>query len=185
MAREEILRRIRAASQGRHPVELPAPMVAGYKADLELFRERLTANRVKVFSFQDLTSAEEWIKAEFAGQAGAAIDPLVPAELRPELAPLPPESAPLGVSLASGAVAELGTLLFSNQASRRVSLLVPWHLVWVKSSTVFPDLAAALAALPEASATGLHSGPSRSSDIGQMTIFGMHGPGQLWVGIVP
>jgi L-lactate dehydrogenase complex protein LldG len=160
-------------------------MAAGDKPDLELFEARLTANRVKVFSFTSPASAGEWVKAEFKDQAGAAVDPLVPAELRPQLTPLPAESAPLGVSLASGAVAELGTLLFSGQASRRISLLVPWHLVWIRSDTVFPDLAAALAALPDSSATGLHSGPSRSSDIGQMTIFGMHGPGQLWVGIVP
>ena len=98
MAREEILHRIRAANQGRHPVELPAPMTPGTDPDLKLFEQRLTANRVKVFNFEDLYSAREWVRTEFKDQPGAAIDPRVPAELRPELVPLPPESAPLGVS---------------------------------------------------------------------------------------
>jgi L-lactate dehydrogenase complex protein LldG len=64
---------------------------------------------------------------------------------------------------------------------RRSQLLAPTHVVFVRAEDVhatFRDaLAAARADLP--SALGLHSGPSKSADIGHVMVTGVHGPGRL------
>jgi L-lactate dehydrogenase complex protein LldG len=111
----------------------------------------------------------------------------VPIVLAPPIPAAPPEEAPLGVSLARLAVAETGSLLLDSREGRRVQLLPPCHLIWVREETVVGTLAEALfrvkGDLP--SALAFHSGPSRSADIGQIMVQGVHGPGRVVVGILP
>ena len=93
---------------------------------------------------------------------------------------VPPEHADVGISLAWGAVAETGSLILPSTGARAVQLLPPVHIVWVPAGRVFARLEDALlelqAELP--AGVGLHSGPSKSADIGQTVVTGVHGPGR-------
>ncbi len=93
---------------------------------------------------------------------------------------VPPEHAGVGISLAWGAVAETGSLILPSTGTRAVQLLPPVHIIWVPAGRVFARLEDALlelrAELP--AGVGLHSGPSKSADIGQTVVTGVHGPGR-------
>lgn len=70
----------------------------------------------------------------------------------------------------------------SSEDGRRVQLLPPVHLVLLERDRLYPTLLEALLALEGLpSALGLHSGPSKSADIGQVMVKGVHGPGRLIV----
>jgi L-lactate dehydrogenase complex protein LldG len=109
--------------------------------------------------------------------------------LSPSMAGLPaapPANAALGVSAALLAAADTGTLILDSRDGRATQLLPPTHLVWIRESAIFESLAAALAELEHRlpAAVGLHSGPSRSADIGRVLVTGVHGPGRVIAGIV-
>ena len=122
-----------------------------------------------------------------AGAAGGG----PPGQLRHELGAAGPRhsAAPLrhavsaaraaaGISLAWGAVAETGSLILPSTGTRAVQLLPPVHIVWVPAGRVFARLEDALIELQPRLPTGvgLHSGPSKSADIGQTVVTGVHGP---------
>jgi L-lactate dehydrogenase complex protein LldG len=79
-------------------------------------------------------------------------------------------------------IAETGTAVVSSRLSggRRAGLVDPVHVIEARADQLVPDLAAALAAIgPElaaASAVTLVTGPSRTADIEQTLIRGVHGP---------
>jgi len=77
-------------------------------------------------------------------------------------------------------VAETGSLILPSTGTRAVQLLPPVHIVWVPADRIFARLEDALLAMrPELPAgVGLHSGPSRSADIGRTLVTGVHGPGR-------
>jgi L-lactate dehydrogenase complex protein LldG len=91
------------------------------------------------------------------------------------------------VSLARAAAAECGTILLDSTEGRRLQLLPPVHLVWLPRSAIAWSLRAALMAarLHHGAALGLHSGPSKSADIGGVLVRGVHGPGRLVAALVP
>jgi L-lactate dehydrogenase complex protein LldG len=64
---------------------------------------------------------------------------------------------------------------------RRTQLLAPTHVVLLDPATVHATARDAFLALQDdlPSAIGLHSGPSKSADIGQVMVKGVHGPGRL------
>ncbi len=98
----------------------------------------------------------------------------------------PPSEAALGVSLAVGAAAQTGSLLLSSKEGRRPQLLPPVHLVWVHAPDVRTTLGDALEACREnlPATLALHSGPSKSADIGQILVTGVHGPGRIIAAIL-
>jgi L-lactate dehydrogenase complex protein LldG len=79
-------------------------------------------------------------------------------------------------------IADTGTVVVSSRllGGRRASLVDPVHVVEARADQLVPDLAAALAAvgpeLLEASAVTFITGPSRTADIEQTLIRGVHGP---------
>ncbi len=84
-------------------------------------------------------------------------------------------------------IAETGTAVVSARLSggRRPGLVAPVHVIEARSDQLVPDLAAALALVgPEllrSSSVTLVTGPSRTGDIEQTLIQGVHGPGQVHV----
>ena len=84
-------------------------------------------------------------------------------------------------------IADTGTIVVSSRLSggRRNGLVDPVHVVQARTDQLVPDLAAALAAIaPElmsASAVTFITGPSRTADIEQTLIRGVHGPPDVHV----
>ena len=137
-----------------------------------------------------MDEARDWLE-DFAGafaggRAGVAAGAEVPTGLATNLPNLPAREAPLGVSMALYAAADTGSLVLDSRGGRLPQLLPPIHLVWVRADKVVATLEQALEAargdLPAVLA--LHSGPSRSADIGRVIVTGVHGPGRVVVGIV-
>jgi L-lactate dehydrogenase complex protein LldG len=61
------------------------------------------------------------------------------------------------------------------------------HLVWLERGRLHDELGSALEAAraegPLPAALALHSGPSKSADIGRIVVTGVHGPGRLVVAV--
>ena len=187
--RKRILGRIQRALEHRFKPALPEPLVLPglpQAEALDLFSERLVGNGGEVVRLEHLEAAREWLARFAQAFAGVAVGRTVPPELHPELPVLPPEEAPLGISWALGAVAETGTVILSSEEGRLSQLLPPAHLVFVPAGRVYASLGEALGVLKARlpSALGLHSGPSKSADIGQIMVKGVHGPGRLVVALL-
>lgn len=183
-----MLARIREAAARRPDPGLmsppPRPPVADARALLE---RRFGDNGIEWLVFADETSARDWLAGFAVDFESAAVSQWVPENLAPSLPIAPPETAALGVSRARLAVAESGTLILDAREGRRTHLLPPTHLIWLATGDVVADLPSALARLGGAlpSAVGLHSGPSRSADIGGVLVQGVHGPGRVMVVMLP
>ena len=188
-ARERILARVRRALAGRPEAALPSvPEGAALSKEevFELFKTRLSAAGARVERLKALEEARGFLKEAEAGARTAWVSPLVPGPLRPRLPEAPPEEAELGVSRAVAGVAETGSVVLSSREGRRGQLLVPRHLVWLLEDDLYGTVLEALRAVrsENAAALALHSGPSKSADIGQIMVKGVHGPGELWVGVL-
>lgn len=190
MSKHRILRRVREALEKREPVEHPGAFGNWRAADTPApgsddavgrFAHAFEAAGGSVVRVADREEARERMEALATGPRGIAVGAGVPEAVLPDRPRRPPEEAPLGISLGRGAVAETGSLLLDARDGRRVQLLPPLHVVLVPAGTVHLTLAEALAALsPDLpSAVGLHSGPSKSADIGQVLVQGVHGPGRV------
>ncbi len=187
-AKHRILDRVRSALAGRWPVEAPTdpwrPAVEAADA-VERFLAHAQANGVEARRFESPDAARAWLESWAADFKSAATSPRVPPALAPALPPAPPEEAELGVSRALAAIADTGSVLLSSREGRRLQLLPPAHLVFVDEEEVAQHLGQALERVSEApSALALHSGPSKSADIGQIMVQGVHGPGRLVVAVV-
>lgn len=187
--RERILARVRAGAASHQPsphpgaLELPASALA----PLELFTRRLESAGGEVVRLTSAYEAAEWLAAWCAAFDSVATSARVPAGLRPVLAAAAPEHAALAVSVARGAAAETGTLLMDSREGRLLQLLAPVHLVWVAEGAIAPTLEGALQRVRDdrGAAVGLHSGPSKSADIGGVLVRGVHGPGRIVAAVVP
>jgi L-lactate dehydrogenase complex protein LldG len=84
-------------------------------------------------------------------------------------------------------IAETGTAVVSARLSggRRPGLVAPIHVIEARPDQLVPDLAAALELVgPEllaSSSVTMVTGPSRTGDIEQLLIQGVHGPGEVHV----
>jgi len=99
-------------------------------------------------------------------------------------------AADIGITSADYALAETGTLvmLSSRQEARLVSLLPPVHVAIFQRSRIVANLDELLTRLPkpteQSSSMVLITGPSRTADIEQILIRGVHGPGEIYALIV-
>ncbi len=163
-----------------------------------VFGERFTASGGEVVVAEKERARGEWLRdfilglemgpgeAGEAGGGGAAATPAVavatdvPARWRPQLPVALPAGADVGVAMAWGAAAETGTLVLTPDGGRAAQLLPPVLVVWVPAERVFARLDDALSGLhkPLPAVVGLHSGPSKSADIGRTVVTGVHGPGR-------
>jgi L-lactate dehydrogenase complex protein LldG len=184
-ARDRILERVREALSDRESAEHPGTF-GGWRSTaaptpVDGLVQLLEAAGGEVVLQPDVVAAAAWLASFCADFASSAVGETVPDSLRPPLPASAPDTAPLGVSLARGAVAETGSLIMDARDGRRAQLLVPTHVVFVHIRDVRATLRDALIELANdlPSAIGLHSGPSKSADIGQILVKGVHGPGRL------
>jgi L-lactate utilization protein LutC len=90
-----------------------------------------------------------------------------------------------GITSADYALADTGTLvmLSSPQEARMISLLPPAHIAVVPEDRVLSSLDELLTLLPnpaeQTSSMVLITGPSRTADIEQILVRGVHGPGEV------
>lgn len=184
-ARERILARVKQATASRaglpHPGSLTTPAADDPVA---AFVKRFTSSGGEVVHADPALSPRDWLTGFLRGLdpevVGVAKGPEVPPERRPKLPEVAAAHAGAGVSVAWGAVAESGSLILPSTGTRAVQLLPPVHVVWVPEGRVFARLEDALVELQEdlPAGVGLHSGPSKSADIGQTVVTGVHGPGR-------
>jgi L-lactate dehydrogenase complex protein LldG len=97
--------------------------------------------------------------------------------------------ADVGLTTADFALAETGSLVISagSSRSRLTSLLPPIHIVLLPESRILPSLFDWIALRPENLPSNLIliSGPSKTADIEQTLVVGVHGPKQLIVIVYP
>lgn len=184
-ARESILSRVRAALEGRGREEHPGPF-QGWRPEAEslppaqAFARCFAAAGGEVVRVATADEARSWLDSAANAAGSVALGATLPRELHPDAPLAPPESAAMGVSMARAAVAETGSLVLDARDGRRAQLLPPLHVMVVEAGDVQRTLADALRRLAGnlPSALGLHSGPSKSADIGQILVKGVHGPGR-------
>ncbi len=84
-----------------------------------------------------------------------------------------------GITRASGAIAESGTLMLKDAVtSSRLGALAPWtHIALLEPGALYPDIPTALANLGDDPAIVWATGPSKTADIEGILIEGVHGPG--------
>lgn len=184
-AREEILTRVRKALADRethaHPGDFGSWQAEPSGSSVPAFTEAFISTGGEVVRVADEAQAGAWLREFSADFSATAIGDGVPVGLRPPLATAPPAAAELGVSMATSGVAETGSLVLGAPDGRRTQLLPPTHVVFLHTSDTFATLKEALTAMKGTlpSAIGLHSGPSKSADIGQVLVRGVHGPGRV------
>ncbi len=98
--------------------------------------------------------------------------------------------AAFGITSADYALADTGTLvmLSSPEEARMVSLLPPVHVAVIPRERILTGLDELLAVVPRpgdvTSSMVLITGPSRTADIEQILVRGVHGPGEIHVVVV-
>jgi len=99
-------------------------------------------------------------------------------------------TADIGITSADYALAATGTfvMLASPQEARLISLLPPVHIAVFPRSRILANLDELLGVLPlpaeQTSSMVMITGPSRTADIEQILIRGVHGPGEVYAVIV-
>lgn len=171
-----------------HPGAVPGREESPEAGDVVArFTSAFQAAGGEVARLGDAAAARRWMMNFVGGFTSVATAPGLPGSWRLPLEEALPEEASLGVSRAVGAAADTGTLLLDGGEGRALQLLPPVHLIWLEERRLRPTLDSALETaradgLPRALA--LHSGPSKSADIGQILVTGVHGPGRVVVAVV-
>ncbi len=99
-------------------------------------------------------------------------------------------TADFGITSADYALADTGTLvmLSSGEEARMISLLPPVHLAVLPKERILTGLDELLSVVPlpaeRSSSMVLITGSSRTADIEQILIRGVHGPGEIHVVVV-
>ena len=210
MSRENMLHRTRTAlgrGAGQPAAVPPAPRLRVPQLDLETRIQRFAAALENLSGkFHRASSPEEaraYAAALLEGKTAVASKaPFLPEcgitalagvragvsderELR-ELC----SAADAGITSADYALADTGSLvLFSSaEEARMISLLPPLHLAIVQKERILSGLDELFALVPlpgeRSSSMVLITGPSRTADIEQILIRGVHGPGELHVVVV-
>ena len=210
MPRDRVLHAIRTGlgrNVGQAPAPVPPPILSipdwNVEHRIELFRgafEKLNGKFHRATSLQD---ARDYAASLLAGRAAIASNaPLLAecgitsldgvtsgitdrAELREHCA-----TAAMGISSANYALADTGSLVMfsSPQEARMISLLPPAHLAIVPVSRLLTGLDELLTLVPlpanVSSSMVFITGPSRTADIEQILVRGVHGPGEIHVVLV-
>ncbi|HEX5918612.1 MAG TPA: LUD domain-containing protein [Nocardioides sp.] len=191
-ARDDILRRVRAALDGVSPaVEIPLAPRALVRGDLvALFVERVEDYRAVVTrcAAADLESTV----ARALGGARAVVPPGLGLEVAGATVDEGFTAADLDdydavVTRARAGIAETGTIVLDHQPDqgrRAISLVPDIHVCVVAESQVVADVPDAIELLDPARPLTWISGPSATSDIELDRVEGVHGPRTLHVVLV-
>ena len=210
VARDAVLERIRAAL-GRKPGQTP-PALPHPRLDLrnlttpervELFVQqfaKLNGKPVRVRGraqaaavIRDLLNGRTAVASNapflnecgITGLAGVSSGFQNADELRAACA-----SSDIGITSADYALADTGSLVMisSQKEARLVSLLPPIHVAVIPAGNILTGLDQLLTEVPmpaeQTSAMVLITGPSRTADIEQILVRGVHGPGEIHAVIV-
>jgi L-lactate dehydrogenase complex protein LldG len=204
-ARENILARIAKANARPRPAPAPAgPLDAIFPPipnPRQRFLEECSGNLTEVFQTTDPAGSVEALKTIlstvppgeiYVQDAGDNLQFLTTAlrqwgrEVRLSSQGPPPESIQASLTLAHAFVAQTGSILTSSACGGRgASIVPPCHIVCGRAEQIVPDIAAALARvpneIPNASYVGLITGSSRTADIEKILVQGAHGPRRLVV----
>jgi len=190
-AREQILARVRASVQSRPATAHPGAF-EGWRpgtpegSPVDRLAKMLETAGAEVVRISGMVEAGKWVRRFGNDFESVTLGVTVPSELRPTISTRGSHEAALAISMARGAIAETGSLMMDARDGRRTQLLAPTHVVFVRAAQVHATFRSALLAvrtdLP--SAIGLHSGPSKSADIAQTLVKGVHGPGRLIVVVI-
>jgi L-lactate dehydrogenase complex protein LldG len=190
-ARDRILERVRATVQSRPATAHPGAF-EGWRpgtpegTPIDRLAKMLEAAGAEVVRVAGVVEAGKWVRRFGNDFESMTLGVTVPSELRPTISTRGSHEAALGISIARGAIAETGSLVMDARDGRRTQLLAPTHVVFVRAAQVYASFREALVAVrPDLpSAIGLHSGPSKSADIAQTLVTGVHGPGRLIVVVI-
>ncbi len=207
MSREHVLHKVRTALGRRTgqtveeppPVRLRIPEV-DIEARIESFCARIEALAGKTYRAGSMEDARAYVASAIARRSAVASNAPVLRECgiteiagvqsgmndREALRALC-ASAACGITGADYALADTGTLvmLASAQDARLISLLPPVHIAIVRRERLLTGLDELLSILPhpaeQTSSMVLITGPSRTADIEQILVRGVHGPGEIHV----
>ena len=210
MSAETVLHRVRTAL-GRSVDQAPPPPPAVRLRVPEMaIDERIARLRENVEALAGKTclaaSAEEaraYVAGVLAGRAAVASNAPLLAEFaiaslagvrtgvtdRAELRELCANCA-VGITSADYALADTGTLVLisSPREARMISLLPPVHVAVVSRDRILTGLDELFTLAPQpaevTSSMVLITGPSRTADIEQFLVRGVHGPGEMHVVVV-
>ena len=210
MSRDNILHKVRTAlgrSAGQAVVDVPPVRLRMRDAAMEdriaLMMARLEALAARTARVPSMDAAREFVAAAIAGRTALASNapylqdcgitglPGVRSGIRTvdELTEVC-ATVDIGITSADYALSDTGTLvmLASPAEARLVSLLPPAHLAVVPCDRILTGLDELFTILPDPAAQTssmvLITGPSRTADIEQILVRGVHGPGQVTVVIV-
>lgn len=205
-ARDHILERTRAALGGGEdqPAAPPAARIripeVGLEARIETLFRAVSGLAGKTFLAGSPAEVREYVAALIGeGPAVASNAPLLRECGIADLAAVQSgfmdrdalrqacSSAAFGITSADYALADTGTLvmLSSTQEARMISLLPPVHIAVVPRARILSGLDELLSTVPRpgdiTSSLVLITGPSRTADIEQILVRGVHGPGEVHV----
>jgi L-lactate dehydrogenase complex protein LldG len=204
MSRDNILHRIRTAvgrSAGQAPADPPPVRIRVPEMSLQA-RIASTIARVEALAGKAVHTSDPcgYVADAIAGKTAVASNAPFLAECgitglpgvrsgitdHEELRALC-ATADIGITSADYVLADTGTLvlLSSQREARLISLLPPAHLAVVPRERILTGLDELLTVLPkpaeQTSSMVLITGPSRTADIEQILVRGVHGPGQITV----
>jgi L-lactate utilization protein LutC len=207
MPREHLLHKVRTAlgrSAGQEPAQAPPACLRIPEIDssscLTTFLDRVEALAGRALHVDSPDDARKHVadlvrsrtavasNAPFLAECGITELPGVRSGItdREELRSLC-ATADFGITSADFALADTGTLviLSSRHEARMISLLPPVHIAIVPRERILTGLDELFTLLPDPSGSTssmvLITGPSRTADIEQILVRGVHGPGEIHV----
>lgn len=201
-AREAILGRVRGAlgRSAAAPIEAPPPVRLSVpdvpvEQRIEWFATALEKLNGRCHVAASMEDARGFVEALTAGKRVVTTRSDLLRACGLEQA-MPPEQhrdacagADIGITSAEYALSDTGTLVvFASEEARLASLLPPVHIAVIRRERMLTGLDELLATVPlpagQSSSMVLITGPSRTADIEQILVRGVHGPGELYVVIV-
>lgn len=210
MSRDYILHKVRTAigrSAGQPPAAAPEPRLRlprySLEEKIERFQAAIEKLAGKAFVAPSPEAARDYASNLLAGRSAVASNAPLLAEcgitglagvrtgfreaagLRQACA-----VADVGITSADYALAETGTfVLFSSiEEARVISLLPPIYLAVISRHRILANLDELLGLVPvptdRSSSMLLITGPSRTADIEQILVRGVHGPGEIHAVVV-